>query len=107
MDPFFIVAIGFIIVLVAIRIFLRRRGSGLYIEILQTMSHTFSLPPALKQQLSEEGIRYRTVRKGGANIPFAPLAGPQIVALEVHIEDLERGRRIVSKLQNKTWRGRT
>lgn len=41
------------------------------------------------------------------NMPFSPLAGPQLIGLEVHVDDLERGRRIVSKLQNQAWRGRT
>lgn len=107
MESFFVVAIAVIVLLIAIRMFVRRRGLGTYIEILQTTSRTFSLPPALTKELGEQGIRYRTVRKGSINMPFSPLAGPQIVGLEVHIEDLERGRRIVSKLQNQTWRGRT
>lgn len=107
MDPFFIVAIVIIVLLIAIRAIVRRQGSGTYIEILQTMSHTFSLPPELVKQLDEQKIRYRTVRKGGVNQPFSPMAGPQVVGLEVHIEDLQRGRRIVAKLQNQKWRGRT
>lgn len=107
MDSFFVVVIAFILLLLLIRVFIRRRDFGTYIEILQTMSHTFSLPVELVKRLDEEGIRYRTVRRGSVNQPFSPLAGPQVVALEVHIEDLERGRRIVSKLQNHTWRGRT
>ncbi len=107
MESFFVFAIVVIILLLVVRYMVRRRGTGIYIEILQTTSHSFSLPSELVKQLDEQRIRYRTIRKGSVNVPFAPLAGPQIVGLEVHVEDLERGRRIVAKLQNQKWRGRT
>ncbi len=106
MEPLFVFLIVVIILLIAIRIFIRQRARGLYIEILQTTSQAFSLPAELTKLLDEQGVRYRTVRKGSVNQPFSPLAGPQFIGLEVHVEDLEKGRRIVSKLQNQRWRGR-
>ncbi len=105
---FFFVAILLIIVLIAIRTIVRWRliGTGTYIEIFETTSRTLSLPRDLTDELEEQKVRYRTVRKGGLNQPFMPLYGPQFVALEVHIEDLEKGRRIVSKLRSQILRNR-
>ena len=81
-------------------------GSGLFIEIFETTSMTMRLPRELTDELDDQGVRYRTVRKGGLNQPFMPHFGPELVALEVHIEDLERGRRVVSRTQNQVWRRR-
>lgn len=105
---FFAIAILLIIVLVTVRILVRRAltGGGPYIEIFETTSMTMRLPRELTDQLEDEGVRYRTVRKGGLNQPFTPHFGPEFVALEVHIEDLEKGRRAVSKMQSQAWRNR-
>ena len=103
---FFAVLIVFIIILIVIRVYIRHRIGGGYIEILQVPSRGFMLPESLRKTLEEANIRYRTVRKGGVNMPFAPLAGPQFIGLEVHGEDLERGRRIVSAHQGKQMKNR-
>lgn len=108
MDMFFVLAILLIIVLIAIRMIIRRmNGGGQYIEIYQTTSGTFNLPKELREELDEQKIRYRIIRRGSVNQPFSPLYGPQLVALEAHIEDLEKARRVVSKVIQKNWAGRS
>ncbi len=104
---FFVVLIVLIIILIAIRTYIRYHLHGSYIEIFQMPSRVYMLPEELRKSLEEKRIRYRTVRKGGLNMPFAPLVGPQYLGLEVHVEDLERGRRALSEIQNKQTRSRS
>lgn len=105
MDPlFFIVAIVIIALLIAIRATVRQRGSGLYVEVFQTSSRTMSIPESLTKRLAGENIRYRIVYKGPANQPFIGMSGEQFVSIQAHVEDLERARRIVSKLLHEARR---
>ena len=101
---FFVVVIILIVVLLVIRIMLKRRASGLYVEVFQTTSRSMSLPDALTRRLKQENIRYRIVFKGPPNQPFIGMSGEQFVSLQAHVEDLERARRIISKLLNDAWR---
>ena len=107
MDSFYVVAIVLIVVLVLIRVAIRRRYSGQYVEVFQTTSRGMSLPESLTRHLKEAGIRYRIVYKGPPNQPFIGMSGEQFVSLLVHVEDLGRGRQIVSRILNDAWRGRS
>ena len=103
MDSFFVIVIVTIVILLAIRIMIRRRDSGRYIEVFQTNSRTMSLPDALTRRLKEENVRYRIVYKGPPNQPVIGMSGEQFISLQAHVEDLPKARRIVSKLMNDAW----
>ncbi len=95
-----------IVILIAIRVFLRRRLRGAYVEVFQTTSRSMSLPETLRDQLKQQEIRYRIVYKGPPNQPFIGMSGEQFISLEVHVEDLGKARPIVSRVLNNAWRGR-
>ena len=103
---FYVLLIVLIVVLIAIRYMIRQRIRGNYIEVFQTTSRSMSLPEAMTKRLKQENIRYRIVYKGPPNQPFIGMSGEQFVALEAHIEDLAKARRIVSELLHDAWRNR-
>ena len=104
---FYVAAIIVIVALVAVRMLLRRQRNGLYREIFQTTSRNGSLPEAMVKRLRDEGIRYRIVYKGPPNQPFIGMSGEQFVSIEVHIADIEKAKRVVSRILNDAWRGRS
>jgi hypothetical protein len=103
---FWIIAIIVMAALIAARATMRERRRRTWKLVFETSSRTDGLAYDIDRELRRNNVRSKLIYKGPASFPFIGIAGEQMIAVEVHAQDMELARPIVSRVLNEDWRGR-
>jgi hypothetical protein len=103
---FWIIAIIVIAALIAVRAMLWEQRRRMWKPVFETSSRTDGVAHDIDRELRRNNVRSKLVYKGPANFPFIGISGEQMIAVEVHAQDIELARPIVSRVLNEDWRGR-